>query len=53
MTTVLAILVVVYMIGAGGTAIVWTIMDIRTDRERDPLPALWWPLLLWHWLTRS
>ena len=26
--TVLAILVVVYMIGAGGTAIVWTIMDI-------------------------
>jgi hypothetical protein len=49
----LACLVMIYMIGVSATAIVWLIIDIRTDRERDPVPALWWPLVHWHWLTKS
>jgi hypothetical protein len=49
----LASLGVIYMIGLSATAIAWLIIDIRTDRERDPIPALWWPLLLWRWLRRS
>jgi hypothetical protein len=46
------IIVCTYLGGLAAVAIALTIIDVRTDRERDPTPALWWPMLLWRYLRK-
>jgi hypothetical protein len=41
----------VYLAGVSAVSIVWLLQDVRRDTERDPSPALWWPVLLWRWVT--
>jgi hypothetical protein len=50
MALVALIVALIYLGGLTATAVAWLIVDIRTDRDRDPTPALWWPLLLWRWM---